>query len=229
MRGHVEFGWDDKHAARSNSRGRRARYEHVCAQVRRVRRGSARTARRPCWKARRSARGAGTICASAAAGQALEPGEGYCALSVDGTIAHTRRSEPCEYCVVLDVRNERGEQLTRQVVGVGVLQTGELRRLNVSVEMLPVRAPAAVKAQAPLKPPPCGGCARSPPPAAPRPSGQSTGRPATPARSSPPIWSTPPPPRPRCSAWAIIRKPASRAATPRARRRSALNAWACGT
>ena len=34
---------------------------------------------------------------------ALEAGEGYCALSVDGTIAHTKASEPCEYCVVLDV------------------------------------------------------------------------------------------------------------------------------
>jgi hypothetical protein len=87
-------------------------------------------------------------------GHALEAGEGYCALSVDGTIAHTQASEPCEYCVVLDVRNARGEQLTRQVIGVGVLQSGELRRLNVSVEMLPVRAhqPAA-KTQAPLKPP----------------------------------------------------------------------------
>jgi len=87
-------------------------------------------------------------------GHALEAGEGYCALSVDGTIAHTQTSEPCEYCVVLDVRNARGEQLARKVVGVGVLQSGEVRRLNVSVEMLPVRAqqPAA-KTPAPLKPP----------------------------------------------------------------------------
>lgn len=81
----------------------------------------------------------------------LDAGEGYCALSVDGTIAHTQASEPCEYCVVLDVRDDRGQQLTRQVVGVGVLQVGELRRLNVSVEMLPVRAPVAVKAQTPAK------------------------------------------------------------------------------
>jgi hypothetical protein len=96
-------------------------------------------------------------------GHALEAGEGYCALSVDGTIAHTQTSEPCEYCVVLDVRNARGEQLARQVVGVGVLQSGEVRRLNVSVEMLPVRAhqPAA-KTPAPLKPP-----ASTPVPAAP--------------------------------------------------------------
>jgi hypothetical protein len=86
------------------------------------------------------------------ASHALEAGEGYCALSVDGTIAHTKASEPCEYCVVLDVRDDRGEQLTRQVVGVGVLQTGERRRLNVTVEMLPVRTAAASKSQAAGKP-----------------------------------------------------------------------------
>jgi hypothetical protein len=84
------------------------------------------------------------------AGHALEAGEGYSALSVDGTIAHTQTSEPCEYCVVLEVRNDRGEAMARQVVGVGVLQSGEVRRLNVSVEMLPVRAQSAAKTQAPL-------------------------------------------------------------------------------
>jgi hypothetical protein len=69
--------------------------------------------------------------------------EGYCALDVDGTIRHKVASEPCEYCVVLDVRNERGEQVVRQVVGVGVLQAGEVRRLHVAVDMLPVRAQVA--------------------------------------------------------------------------------------
>jgi hypothetical protein len=74
--------------------------------------------------------------------------EGYCALSVDGSIAHKVTTEPCEYFVVLDIRNERGEQLARQVVGVGVLQPGEVRRLNVSVGMRPVRAQQpAVKPQ----------------------------------------------------------------------------------
>jgi hypothetical protein len=77
------------------------------------------------------------------------PEEGYSALNVDGTISHKAANEPCEYFVVLDIRNARGEQLTRQVVGVGVLQAGEVRRLNVSVGMRPVRAAAAVKPQAP--------------------------------------------------------------------------------
>jgi len=79
--------------------------------------------------------------------------EGYCALSVDGSIAHKVTTEPCEYFVVFEMRDERGEQLARQVVGVGVLQPGELRRLNVSVGMRPVRAQVAAKSRAPLTSP----------------------------------------------------------------------------
>src|ERR1700733_13657216 len=102
---------------------------------------------------------------SAEASQATAD-EGYCALSVDGSIAHKDGSEPCEYFVVLDIRDERGEQLARQVVGVGVLQPGELRHLNVSVGMRPVRAQAATRSQPALSspgpaPPPTGG--RTPP------------------------------------------------------------------
>jgi len=73
--------------------------------------------------------------------------EGYTALSVDGSISHKVTTEPCEYFVVLDIRNERGEQLARQVVGVGVLQASEVRHLNVSVGMRPVRAQSAAKPQ----------------------------------------------------------------------------------
>jgi hypothetical protein len=74
--------------------------------------------------------------------------EGYSALNIDGTIAPKETGEPCEYCVVLDIRDERGQQVMRQVVSVGVLRVGEARRVNVSVEMLPVRTQAAARAQA---------------------------------------------------------------------------------
>ncbi len=103
----------------------------------------------------------------------------YSALDVEGTIRHKVATDPCEYCVVLDVRNERGEQVVRQVVGVGVLQPGESRRLHVAVDMLPVRtarpaqtsasngavsaSPAA--ATATLKPPGMPGAAPASPPA----------------------------------------------------------------
>jgi hypothetical protein len=76
-------------------------------------------------------------------GKQLAAGEAYTALSVVGSIAHRQRAEPCEYCIVLEITNERGEQILRQVVGVGALQSGEQRRLNVTVDMLPlVAAPA---------------------------------------------------------------------------------------
>jgi hypothetical protein len=73
--------------------------------------------------------------------------ESYTALSVDGTIAHRESGIVCEYCIVLDIANERGEQVIRQVVGVGALQPGERRRLNVSVQMLPLVAQVLPRAQ----------------------------------------------------------------------------------
>lgn len=79
--------------------------------------------------------------------------ESYRALSIDGTIAHKVGVEQCEYCVVIDIRNERGEQVIRHVVGVGALQPGELRRLNVAIDMMPVRVQAAAKTSASLQAP----------------------------------------------------------------------------
>lgn len=84
------------------------------------------------------------------------------ALRVDGTIRHAALEEPCEYCIVISVRNERGEEVTRQVVGVGALQPAEKRTFSVAVDLLPVAsaagrpaAPAArpaAPAAAPRKP-----------------------------------------------------------------------------
>jgi hypothetical protein len=62
---------------------------------------------------------------------------GYSALQVEGTVRHKQPDEACEFCVVLSIANERGEQLTRQVVGVGVLQPAEARQFSVSVNLLP--------------------------------------------------------------------------------------------
>jgi len=70
---------------------------------------------------------------------------GYAALQIEGTVRHKQPDEACEFCVVLSVADEHGKQLSRQVVGVGVLQPEELRRFSVSVNLLPARA-------SPLKP-----------------------------------------------------------------------------
>lgn len=56
-------------------------------------------------------------------------------LRVSATIQHPEQGEPWEYSVVLVVRNERGEELSRQVVGVGALQPLEQRSFNLAVEV----------------------------------------------------------------------------------------------
>ena len=56
-------------------------------------------------------------------------------LNVAGTIRHPDAGQPWEYSVVLTVRNERGEEITRQVVGVGALQPAEQRTFNLAVEV----------------------------------------------------------------------------------------------
>ncbi len=70
------------------------------------------------------------------------------ALRVEGRIDHPAGAEPLEYCVIISVRNDRNEEVARQVVNVGALQPREGRTFTLSVEVLPPRAPA------PQKPPP---------------------------------------------------------------------------
>ncbi|HTD11569.1 MAG TPA: hypothetical protein VK676_05815 [Steroidobacteraceae bacterium] len=64
------------------------------------------------------------------------------ALRVEGMIQHPSREETWEYFVVIAVRNDRGEEVTRQVVGVGALQGTEKRTFTLSVEVMPPQAPA---------------------------------------------------------------------------------------
>jgi len=57
-------------------------------------------------------------------------------LKVEGRVQHpSAAGEPWEYSVVLAVRNEKGEEITRKVVGVGALQGGEQRSFQLSVEV----------------------------------------------------------------------------------------------
>jgi hypothetical protein len=45
--------------------------------------------------------------------------------------------------VVLTVRNERGEEVSRQVAGVGAIGSGEKRTFSLSVDVLAPRAASA--------------------------------------------------------------------------------------
>jgi len=63
------------------------------------------------------------------------------ALRVEGLIRHPPLEESWEYFVVIAIRNDRGEEIARQVVNVGALQGAEKRTFTLSVEMLPPSAP----------------------------------------------------------------------------------------
>ncbi|MCL6711299.1 hypothetical protein [Pseudoxanthomonas sp. z9] len=58
-------------------------------------------------------------------------------LKVEGSVRHPADGGPWEYSVVMSIRNDRGEEVTRQVVGVGAMQPGEQRTFTLSVEMFP--------------------------------------------------------------------------------------------
>jgi hypothetical protein len=56
-------------------------------------------------------------------------------LRVEGTIRHPGVGQPWEYSVLISIRNDRGEEITRQVVGVGPLQPAESRTFTLAVEV----------------------------------------------------------------------------------------------
>jgi hypothetical protein len=56
-------------------------------------------------------------------------------LRVEGTLRHPESGEPWEYSVVVSIRNERGEEIARQVVGVGALRPSEARTFTLAVEL----------------------------------------------------------------------------------------------
>jgi hypothetical protein len=57
-------------------------------------------------------------------------------LTVEGRIRHPAGAEPWEYSVVLSIRNERGEEVTRQVVGVGALRDAGERSFTLDVQVM---------------------------------------------------------------------------------------------
>lgn len=63
-------------------------------------------------------------------------------LRVSGTIRHPAEGEPWEYSMVLTIRNERGEEVARQVVGVGALNPLEERSFTLTVDIFRPGSPS---------------------------------------------------------------------------------------
>lgn len=56
-------------------------------------------------------------------------------LKVVGTITHPAGADPAEYSVVVSITNEKGEEIARQVVGVGALHPEDKRTFTLAVEL----------------------------------------------------------------------------------------------
>ena len=56
-------------------------------------------------------------------------------LRVEGTIRHPSVGEAWEYSVTISIRNDRGEEVSRQVVGVGAIPPTEKRTFTFAVEV----------------------------------------------------------------------------------------------
>ncbi len=56
-------------------------------------------------------------------------------LRVEGSVRHPNVGEAWEYVAVITITNDRGEEVTRQIVGVGALQPGEGKKFTFSVEV----------------------------------------------------------------------------------------------
>lgn len=64
-----------------------------------------------------------------------------CPLLVEGALEHPGPGDAWEYQILMEVRNDSGMLLSRQMIDVGALRTAEKRFFSLRVEMSPA-APA---------------------------------------------------------------------------------------
>jgi hypothetical protein len=65
----------------------------------------------------------------------------FSALRVEGAFRNPEGVEALEYSVVVSIRNDRGEEVARKVVGVGALDSRESRTVTLSVDVFAPRGP----------------------------------------------------------------------------------------
>lgn len=61
------------------------------------------------------------------------------ALRVEGAFRNPPGGDAWEYSVVVSIRNDRGEEVARKVVGVGALDPSESRTVTLSVDVIKPR------------------------------------------------------------------------------------------
>jgi hypothetical protein len=83
-----------------------------------------------------------SVCPSCRKHLRFDPGAGgdaavptFSPLRVEGSIRHPKIGEAWEYAVTVSITNDRGEEVARQIVGVGAIQPGEQRKFTFAVEV----------------------------------------------------------------------------------------------
>ena len=66
-------------------------------------------------------------------------------LRVEGSIRNPTEGGAWEYSMVLTIRDERGKEIARRLVGVGALQGNEQRTFTLSVEMTPANDKSPIR------------------------------------------------------------------------------------
>jgi hypothetical protein len=65
-------------------------------------------------------------------GPALTP------LCIEGSIRHPEEGDPWEYTVVVSIKNDKGQEIARKLIGVGAMGPNEQRTFTLSVEAVAV-------------------------------------------------------------------------------------------
>jgi hypothetical protein len=63
----------------------------------------------------------------------------FSALRVEGAFKNPEGADAWEYSVVVSIRNDRGEEVARKVIGVGALDPRESRTVTLSVDVFTPR------------------------------------------------------------------------------------------
>ncbi len=96
---------------------------------------------RPCPHCKATILQSATLCPICRKSLRFDPHVGrhkppsFSALRVEGKIRHPAAGEAWEYSVLLSIRNDRGEEVTRQMIDVGALRPDEQRTFTLSVEV----------------------------------------------------------------------------------------------
>ena len=66
-------------------------------------------------------------------------------LRIEGSIRQPADVAAWEYSVVVTIRNDRGEEIARKLIGVGAMAPNEQRTFTLAVEVVPAKAKRTMK------------------------------------------------------------------------------------